>query len=67
MLETIIFLVIYFGGLIAIFLLGAKFGYNIPKNKVNIDNVCIEGFHRFVSNGSPNGTVRCQRCGMLEE
>ena len=62
-METIIFWLVYFGGIVATFLLGMKIGYGLPKNKVNLDNICIDGVHHFVSNGTPNGTMRCTRCG----
>ena len=64
--NEIIFWAIYFGGLISVFLLGMKIGYGLPKKPANLDRVCIDGVHHFVSNGSPNGTVICQRCGLLE-
>lgn len=64
-MQHIIFWTIYFGGLVSVFLLGMKIGYGLTKIKVS-GNVCIDGFHHFVVDGSPNGRMKCKRCNFIE-
>ena len=67
-METITFWVIYFVGIISAFLLGAWSTHKPNKDiRWNSETVCLDGRHQFQANGTPNGTMICRRCKIMEK
>ena len=65
--AEILFWIIYFGGLIGCFILGIRFGYSNQKPRIKMNgDVCLNGEHNFVKDGSPSDTYVCTKCHFIK-